>query len=706
MGFFPKLKNFSFKDNLLLTLEMLKEKIIAWFGKCKFALISTLLFFFLSTLCVLSYNETIDAQRQTKLRQLEIAANLTYQDFGKIIRHNITSLEDMRDRIVESNGKFKTYLRSDTQRIIKQNQAIKFIEYIDSTGVINFIAPFETNKEAFNLDIKSVGYRYESWSSNAKDTLVNITSWVNLTQPGKAFLVDVPIYYGNHFQGTISAGMDFKNLFDNISSKQNLFSVQVKDDVDNIFYSYNNPKPEVFKTDQIFTQNLYPISERTEGTWKFEFMFYSDSELKATTLQNFILALGIFLSFLIGLLAYSFLLAKKQSHLYKLMNIRLNGLNEELKKERIRAEEASTAKTQFLSNMSHEIRTPLSAILSISEILEGKQLSSSEKEFLTLMQNSSRILLNLVNNILHIDKIESGKIELSKDIFNPFITLQKIVEIYGPAAKIKGIEVITNFGEITNPKNVIGDVSRTEQIFTNLISNAAKFTEMGKITVLYDEQLKNGNLKINLKVMDSGMGIEPSKIDAIFERFKQLDFGITKKHQGSGLGLAITKTLVELMDGSIHVESEVGKGSTFTVLLEFPKVEGISENKKLRNYKDLSYLKVLIVDDNALNKKILSKILSKSHIEPDLSKDGDDALLKCAAKHYDLIFMDVHMPGKDGFEIVQHLRKIDNTAVILGFSADVTKEAIERGIKAGMNDYLTKPIEQETLFNILNKYFS
>ncbi|HBC04983.1 MAG TPA: hypothetical protein DC015_12535, partial [Aequorivita sp.] len=205
--------------------------------------------------------------------------------------------------------------------------------------------------------------------------------------------------------------MDFKDQFDNISSKQNLFSVRITDNAGNIFYSYNNPKIEDFQSDQIFAQSLNPLADRAEGDWKFEFMFYSRQELRATTLQNFILALGIFLSFLIGLLAYFFLLAKRQSHRYKIMNQKLQMLNAEIEKERLRAEDASVAKTQFLSNMSHEIRTPLSAILSISEILEGKQLSTSEKEFLKLMQNSSKVLLNLVNNILHIDKIESGQVE-------------------------------------------------------------------------------------------------------------------------------------------------------------------------------------------------------------------------------------------------------------------------------------------------------
>jgi signal transduction histidine kinase len=685
---------------------MIHIKLFRYLLKCNFALLSISLFLFLSALCVLSYYRTINDQKKAKLKQLEIAGNLTYLDFKKIVLYNIIDLEDLGERIVESNGDFKAYLYSDTQRIINQNHGIKFIEYIDSNGIINFVNPLDSNKDIINLDIKVLDYRYPNWVSSSQDTMTNITSWLELIQHGNAFLVDVPIYYENNFQGTISAGMDFRTQFDDISFKQNLFSVRVSDNFGNLFYTYNNPKPETFKADQIFKQDLNPIPNRNMGAWKFEFMFESNDELKATTLQNYILGLGIFLSLLIGLLAYFFLLAKRQAQEYSGVNQKLNSLNEDLKKERIRAEDASKAKTQFLSNMSHEIRTPLSAILSISEILEGKKLSSSEKEFLKLMQNSSQILLNLVNNILHIDKIEAGKVELSREIFNPFNALKKIVEIYSPAAKIKGVEVITNFESIDSPKNVIGDISRTEQIFTNLINNAAKFTEKGKIEVFYEEFIENGTLKLKLKVADTGIGIDTTQMEVVFERFKQLDFGITKKHQGSGLGLAITKTLTELMNGKLELESKIGEGSTFTVSLEFPIAENQKENKKLKSYKDLSHLKVLVVDDNILNQKILAKILLKSNINPDVSKDGDDALLKCASRRYDLIFMDVHMPGKDGFEIVKHLRKMDNTAVILGFSADVTQEAIERGIKSGMNAYLTKPIKQETLFATLNKYFS
>src|SRR5690606_22101695 len=153
-----------------------------------------------------------------------------YSDFQKIIGYNINSLEDLRDRIVESNGNFKVYLNPETKRIINQNQSIKFVEFIDSTGIINFVAPLAANKEALNLDIKTIAYRYPSWLAHAKDTLINITPWVSLTQPGKAFLVDVPVYYSNRFQGTITAGMDFKEQFDNISAKQALFSMLIKDD--------------------------------------------------------------------------------------------------------------------------------------------------------------------------------------------------------------------------------------------------------------------------------------------------------------------------------------------------------------------------------------------------------------------------------------------------------------------------------------------
>ncbi|MCZ4318963.1 ATP-binding protein [Aequorivita viscosa] len=577
--------------------------------------------------------------------------------------------------------------------------------FIDSTGVINFINPLEPNRKALNLDIKKLSYRYPDWFANSKDTVINITSWLDLTQSGKAFLVDVPVYYNNAFQGTVSAGMDFKSQFDNISSKQNIFSILIKDNTGKTFYSYNEPNPAIFKKNQVYVKKLRPFSNRSNSTWNFEFMYDSKSELKATPLQNFILALSIFVSFLIGLLYYFYMLDKYQLKKDKAVNQRLNTLNEELKKERLKAEEASIAKTQFLSHMSHEIRTPLSAILSISEILEGKKLLASEKEFLKLMQNSSRTLLNLVNNILHIDKIESGKIELTKETFNPFITLKHIVEIYTQAAKIKGLQLTTNFADIEQTKVVMGDISRTEQIFTNLISNAVKFTDVGAITVYYEEKEVNGQLQINFRITDTGVGIDPSQLEVIFERFKQLDFGITKKHQGSGLGLAITKMLVELMGGTIHVKSKLGEGATFKVFLKFPTVDPQNKKVSRKKFRNLGHLNVLIVDDNLLNCRILEKILSKKSIKPDIAKDGDEALLKCVSKQYDLIFMDVHMPGKDGFEIVQHLRKIGNKAIILGFSADATKEAIERGIKAGMNDYLTKPIEQETLFAILGKYF-
>ena len=689
----------------LVTLKMLPTKILDSYTKYKFGLLSILLFLFLSSLCILSYYSIISDQKIDKLKQLEVAGNMTHLDFKNIIRHNTAALEDLRDRIVESSGEFKTYLNSETERIIEQNPAIEFVEFIDSTGVITFIAPLEPNKQALNLDLKKIAYRYPSWLENAKDTLTNITPWVNLTQKGQAFLVDVPVYYDNRFHGTITAGMDFKNQFDNISSKQNIFSVQIKDNAGNIFYSYNNPKLKSFKEDQIFTQLLKPIPQQPGVTWKFEFIFSSKSELRATASQNYLLALGVFLSMLTGLLAYFYMLAKRRSQQYMIMNQKLNGLNEELEIERIKAEDASTAKTQFLSHMSHEIRTPLSAILSISEILEGKKLSGSEKEFLKLMQNSSQTLLNLVNNILNIDRIESGKIELAEQVFSPFIALQKIVEIYSQAAQVKGLKIITNFAEVQDPRVVVGDISRTEQIFTNIVSNAVKFTEVGTITVIYGEKEVNGELQIYVSVADTGLGIDPSQLEIIFERFKQLDFGITKKHQGSGLGLAITKMLVQLMNGTIGVESELGKGATFKVSLRYPTV-GIQDNiENERKYRDYSHLNVLIVDDNLLNRKILGKILSKKNITPDFSEDGADAILKCASKSYDLIFMDVHMPGKDGFEIVQYLRKIGNTAIILGFSADATKESVERGIKVGMNDYLTKPIQQETLFAIFSKYF-
>ncbi len=668
---------------------------------------STILFLALSTLCILIYGHSLKIHKEEKIRQLHAAGSLASQDFERTIYNNILSLQGLKDRIVESNGDFFKYLENDSRRIIIQNPALKFVEFIDSTGTIRTVVPLEPNKQVIGLDITKIEYRYPDWLKHSEDTMTNITPWVNLTQNGKAFLVDVPIYFNNSFQGTISAGMDFKSQFDNISSKLIEYSILIKDELGTTFYSFNDPNPVKHGFDGIFRHTLKNIDEKISKPWSVQFMYKSEEALQASTSQKFSLFIGILFSLIISLLAYFFLLANKQSQKYENANIKLTALNQELSKERKKADEASVAKTQFLSNMSHEIRTPLSAILSISEILEGQKLEEHEREYLDLMRDSSKTLLNLVNNILQFDKIESGNVKLSKNTFKPKLLIKTIIDIYKPIITDKGLVLVSDIDENSPPNVVIGDLSSTEQIITNLISNATKFTESGRIEIVYEEILTTNFLKVKFCVLDTGIGIENSKIESIFERFTQLDYGVTKKHQGSGLGLAITKRLIDLMNGKIEVTSTLNKGSIFKVELDYRLSKSpIANPKVVERDKDFANLKVLVVDDNKMNQMILVKILSKINILADKASDGDEALKMCASTFYDLIFMDIHMPGKDGFEIAKQIRKTNKESIILGLSADVTQQAIDDSNKSGMNDYLTKPIEQKHLFETLDFYFS
>ncbi len=671
----------------------------------KFYFISIAIFLLLASACLLLYINSRQVLNKERELQIQVSGSLAVHDFEGIVNNNISSLENLKERIEESEGKYFKYLKSESARIIEQNPAIKFIEWIDPNGIIRVIFPEEENTAVLNLDIKTLDWRYPEWLQKSRDTLVNITPWVKLTQKGKMFLVDVPLYYNNSFQGTISAGMDLKEPFDKLSTKLEKYSIIIQDELGTTFYLFNSKEEVKIKEEMIYKSSLN-IDPVIDNNWFFQFMPHKDESLSRNT-QHIALVVGILLSGLIALLAYFYLMAKRETLRYEITNNALKKMNEELEVQKEMANRASEAKTRFLSNMSHEIRTPLSAILGFAEILEGKNLTKEEMEYVTLMRHSSATLLNLVNNILEFDKIESGTMFLSKDRFSPRILIENIIKTYSEKIIDKNLKIEMDFDTETIPETVQGDRIKTEQIFINILSNSIKFTSKGNIQITYEEKVIDDMLNFQAKIADTGIGIPKDKLQEIFDRFIQVDNGLRKRHSGSGLGLAITKELVGLLKGDIQLSSEVGKGTVFTVSLSFPLAKPLPANTCEIDFTtlNLSHLRVLIVDDNKLNRMILSKILNKIGIESETAEGGIEALGLIKNKFYDLIFMDVHMPEIDGFEIVKMIRRENKETVILGLSADVTYEAIEEGMRSGMNDYLTKPIEQNKLFSILSSYF-
>ncbi|WP_051957487.1 hybrid sensor histidine kinase/response regulator [Altibacter lentus] len=658
----------------------------------------------ISITCLFIYGKAKQQLDNEYKAQIQTVGRLSVQDFERTVRNNIGSLENIKDRIEESEGAFMQYFESDANRIISQHPSFRFIEFIDSDGIIRQIVPLIANEEALLLDIKPLEYRYSEWINNSRKDITNMTPWIPLTQEGEAFLVDVPVYIKGKFYGTVTAGMDFSSQFDEICETFKDHSVLLTDQNGTVFYSYNEPNPGDFPTDRQFEAGMKPIGASGK-TWSFQ-LLYRDNEIykERELIQLIGLFFGFLLSFVISLLVFLFLKSRHNKAHQETINTTLSLLNTELEEQKQEAQKASTAKSDFLSNMSHEIRTPLNAILGFADILQTKDLLKKERVYLKLMRNSAQTLLVLVNDILDMEKIESGKMEVSEDRFKPADQLQKIINTYKPQLQERTLEVNKEFSSHCN-STVLGDVSKFNQIFTNLLTNAIKFTKTGGITIRYTESFEKDRLKVSYSVSDTGVGIPKDKLPSIFDRFVQVENGFRKRHEGGGLGLAITKELVHLLEGEIGVTSKVGKGSCFAVEMSFPLVEDRPGTINERN-KDLSHIKSLIVDDNRINRMILYNILLQVGIRSESVGSGLEAIEKTRKHNYDLIFMDIHMPDMDGFEATEKLLQIQEDLVVLGLSADVTKEAIRNGRASGMCDYLTKPIDKEALFRILNKHFS
>lgn len=367
------------------------------------------------------------------------------------------------------------------------------------------------------------------------------------------------------------------------------------------------------------------------------------------------------------------------------------------------AEEALKYKQQFLSNMSHEIRTPMNSIVGFTNVVLKTELNGKQKEYINAIKKSGESLIVLINDILDLAKVDSGKMTFSQNPFSLEETILDIFSLLGHKCQEKNLEFAKEY-DASIPKTLLGDAARLRQIILNLTSNAVKFTHQGKVTITISIDNDEAE-KITLKfaVSDTGIGIPENKLDHIFYNFEQESDEITKEYGGTGLGLSIVKQLVELQGGSLFVESKVGKGSTFSFLLSFlkttetiPKEHTLILNTGNENEK----IKVLVAEDITLNQILIKIILADFGFECDIAENGKVVLEKLLEKEYDIILMDLQMPEMNGFETTDYIRnKLHLTIPIIALTADVTSIDIEKSKKIGMNDYVSKPIDEEQLYS-------
>lgn len=607
-----------------------------------------------------------------------------------IAKEDISTLEK---KIQKFQPKFKIYPQHSNNYILP----------------ITYIEPLDLNFKAHGLDVANEKNRLEA-AIKAKETgLAQITGPIILVQDSEktpGFLFYAPFFDKTDqglFKGMVYAPFVVKRLMAGVLERSNRHvSIQISDD-DEFLY-----KETIYKSELLRKEIEIEIYGRQ---WNLDIQADDAFFMKTKSNQpNIVLIGGLIIDLLLLILFVSLSTQKNDAEsIAQDVSRKYEAEIEVRKKAELEASKASKAKSDFIANMSHEIRTPMNGILGITDLLiDDKTMTEENRQLLSMVQDSGNILLSIVNDILDFSKIESKKLELHMSYFNLQTCIESCVYLLNRKASQNNVEVKL---DLKTPKDLLifSDEIRFKQIIINLLSNAIKFTKNGNVII---EVTSDDNLKkqLQIKIIDTGIGISESKLKRLFSPFTQADYQTSVEFGGTGLGLSISKALSIALNGDITALSEISKGSVFifTLLVEtkFSK-DIIKTNDQAEENIKIFHNKVLVAEDNLINQKMMEQILIKLNIDFCIVSNGKEAINKINTEHFDLIFMDVRMPEMDGIEatrIIKSLPLKHRMPIIVGLTANATTQDREECISNGMDDYISKPAKLKDIQKCLQKY--
>ncbi len=648
------------------------------------------------------FNKEVHKQR---IERVKLIGEFAEEKVVTVVNENINILDNLRRRIEATEGYYFQFWDHDAELILDQNPTFHLIEWIDSSMIVQKVVPYEGNESSLELNIGELDYRGDAWKNSVQTRKINFTPWLRLVQGGEFFLVDAPVFIDEVFWGTLTAGMDFTRHVNEIFDERIGYHFHLHDHQGLLFYCSDTIKCKPIEVDESLVYNAQlPVIEGVN--WRMELFPTEEFFDQGAERSNLIgLLLSLFLSLTLAVVLFFLINYSRDRVLVRKANQELTEANRYLNVERERAERASHAKTEFLANMSHEIRTPLNGIMGLISILrKDDELSPEQAKNAELIDESSKYLHGLLNNVLEIERIESGSLDVNEEVFVPTDRLKAVARVFQQNLNTDRVS-FTQEWYAHSGQTVRGDAVKFIQVVNNLLRNAFKFTSRGSIRLVYNETDAGHAVIVNVKIIDTGIGIPSDNLERIFNRFAQLEPVYRKRYEGSGLGLSISKHLVELMGGTISVSSQENEGSTFEIEIPFEKANhsngDVSEEGEEIEIIDK---RILLVEDNELNQLVMQKLLSGYQLEVDIVDNGSKALDQVKKQRYDLILMDLHMPVMDGFEATRKIREMEIKTPIIAVSANATSEAIKAAYDAGIQQYVTKPVSKSGIEEILIQY--